>query len=29
MEEKHFRDKSDEQRGKYTGTFARVKEESI
>lgn len=24
LEEKHFRDKYDEQRGRYTGTFARV-----
>ena len=24
LEEKHFRDKFDEQRGRYTGTFARV-----
>lgn len=27
LEEKHFRDKWDEQRRKYTGTFARVDEE--
>ena len=26
LEEKHFRDKCDEQRGRYTGTFARVEE---